>query len=109
MLIVDDNIFNIVTLQTLLEIKFGITSDKASNGKEGVDKVKERLNDNTLDNCTCAQGSHNYKIIFMDCNMPIMDGFEASKNIRELVELDQTQIKIYAVTANTNSTYKIKC
>ena len=31
-LVVDDNIFNIVTLQAILELQFGITSDKASNG-----------------------------------------------------------------------------
>lgn len=41
--------------------------------------------------------------------MPIMDGFEASKRIRELREIDQQSLKIYAVTANSNSTFKIKC
>lgn len=35
-LVVDDNIFNIVTLQALLELQFGKSSDKAHNGLEAV-------------------------------------------------------------------------
>ncbi len=77
-LIVDDNIFNIITLQSILELQFGIQSDKASNGKEGVDRVLERYNENKIDSCVCSQGNDNYKVIFMDCNMPILDGFEAT-------------------------------
>lgn len=41
-LVVDDNIFNIVTLQTLLELQFHQSSDKATNGLEAVKKVKAR-------------------------------------------------------------------
>ena len=42
-LIVDDNIFNIVTLQTILEMNFNLSSDKSMNGQQAVDKVKSRL------------------------------------------------------------------
>ena len=38
-LVVDDNIFNIVTLQTILEFQYNIKSDKAMNGQEALDKV----------------------------------------------------------------------
>lgn len=38
-LIVDDNVFNIVTLQTLLEYQFNLESDKAMNGQEAIEKV----------------------------------------------------------------------
>eukprot|EP00347_Sterkiella_histriomuscorum_P015876 403355346 len=50
-----------------------------------------------------------YKIIFMDCNMPIMDGFEATKAIRKLQSIDQQQTYIIALTANTNDSIKIQC
>ena len=38
-LVVDDNIFNIVTLQTILEMNFGVKADKAMNGQEAVERV----------------------------------------------------------------------
>jgi CheY-like chemotaxis protein len=50
-----------------------------------------------------------YELIFMDCNMPVMDGFEATEAIRKLEFLDQDRLKIIALTANTNDSYKLKC
>lgn len=49
-----------------------------------------------------------YSLIFMDCNMPIMDGFEASEEIRKLDFIDQDRLGIVALTANTNDSYKIR-
>lgn len=74
-LIVDDNIFNIVTLQTILECTLKMPSDKALNGKEAVEKVMKRAQEDERDPCNCLRRRQNYKLIFMDCNMPIMDGF----------------------------------
>ena len=54
-LVVDDNIFNIVTLQAILELQFGITSDKASNGLEALNKVKERDAINKASPCVCGK------------------------------------------------------
>ncbi len=39
---VDDNVFNIVTIQAIIELNFGFKSDKASNGKEAIDAIKRR-------------------------------------------------------------------
>ena len=82
-LVVDDNIFNIITLQTILEYSLKIQSDKALNGKEAVEKVLKRAEEEKKDPCHCHRGRQNYKLIFMDCNMPIMDGFQATLKIRE--------------------------
>ena len=61
-LLVDDNEFNSFTLQQIILMSYGHGSDLASDGKIAVDMVKERL-------------QNPYKLIFMDCQMPIMDGF----------------------------------
>jgi CheY-like chemotaxis protein len=45
----------------------------------------------------------------MDCNMPIMDGFEATEEIRKFDFIDQDNLSIVALTANTNDSYKQRC
>jgi len=49
--VVDDNVFNIVTVQTILEFQFGVSSDKAMNGEEAVEKVLNRLNSGIEGTC----------------------------------------------------------
>ncbi|MCK4737204.1 MAG: response regulator [Sulfurimonas sp.] len=78
-LIVEDNITNQLVLLGLLE-DYILEIDVANNGQEAVDMFKE----------------NNYELIFMDIQMPIMDGYEATKIIRELDE----NIPIIALTAN---------
>eukprot|EP00347_Sterkiella_histriomuscorum_P002976 403366078 len=115
-LIVDDNVFNLI-----LEMQFNLQVDKATNGLEGVEKVIERykLTQSSTRQCSCnynttdSQCQKNsqeiYKVIFMDCNMPIMDGFEATKQIRKLQNIDQSDMKIIALTANTNQSLQDQC
>ena len=65
-LVVDDVPSNIFILTEMLKI-IGHTSDQASNGQEAIEKVKKSIEQRAF----CCRS---YKLILMDCNMPIMDG-----------------------------------
>lgn len=82
-LVVEDSRVNQQVAKMMLK-KLGFEVDIADNGKVGVDKFK-----------------HNeYQMIFMDCQMPVLDGFEATKQIRALEEGTSKHIPIVALTAN---------
>ena len=95
-LIVDDDIFNIFALQMILS-KLGYTCDTAFNGEQAIQKVLERGVANAKsDACKSIQ----YKLIFMDWSMPIMDGSEATMILKKKMrnrEIDD--IAIVACTA----------
>eukprot|EP00347_Sterkiella_histriomuscorum_P003392 403364475 len=93
-LIVDDNIFNVVTLQTIIESLFDVTIDKAMNGLEAVNKVKTKMQNIQACRFCNEIKQRNYKIIFMDANMPIMDGLQASQEIRLLEQIYQQDDQI---------------
>lgn len=93
-LIVDDTALNQILLRSILEEKYGYRVDTAANGQEAVDLCKE----------------FRYNVIFMDCMMPVMDGFEATKKIREkelLAKVPKTPI--VALTANALLGDEQKC
>jgi len=75
LLIVDDDQFNILAMKSLLK-KYEFDIDCAYNGQEAVDKVSYVLKN---------VEQQPYDLIFMDCQMPIMDGYEASKVLTELM------------------------
>ena len=83
-LLVEDNESNQELALELLVSK-GIRVDVASNGMEAL----KRLEDSRYDG------------VLMDCQMPIMDGYEATRSIRERPEL--TSLPIIAMTANAMS------
>jgi CheY-like chemotaxis protein len=76
-LIVDDEQFNINTLKFILK-NFKIATDFCLNGREALEKI----NRNTIKTCCTTQ----YKLIFMDVMMPVMDGIEASNKIQEMYD-----------------------
>ena len=92
-LIVDDNEFNLYTQAMLLQVidpKF--TSETANNGQSAIEMVVKKHDDET---CNC-----DYKLIIMDCNMPVMDGFQATKLIKEMIARNEIpDIIIAACTA----------
>ncbi|RKY19150.1 MAG: hypothetical protein DRQ55_11445 [Planctomycetota bacterium] len=80
-LVVEDNAVNQKVAVRMLE-KIGFESDVAANGQEALDAVKRRP----------------YGAILMDCQMPIMDGFAATAEIRRVKQDDH--IPIIAMTAH---------
>ncbi len=87
-LLVDDVGVNRFVVTEILE-GYGCTTNQAENGEIAMDMAKN--------------GS--YDLIFMDCQMPIMDGFQASKEIRKF----DKDIPIIALTANVLAAEKDKC
>jgi signal transduction histidine kinase/DNA-binding response OmpR family regulator len=81
-LVVEDNAVNQKLATRLLE-KLGCRVDVAANGKEAVEMVE----------------TFPFDIVFMDCQMPVMDGFEATRVIR-LAESGKAHQVIIAMTAN---------
>lgn len=82
-LIVEDNKVNAMVLTSFLK-KIGIKSEVAVNGKEGVEKYS----------------AGTFDIIFMDVQMPVMNGLEAAREIRAYETDKDTHVPIIAVTAN---------
>ena len=72
-LIVDDNMFNLIPLELLLSQRFKQSVDKAFNGQEAVNMFSKNL---TKSCCNVK-----YKLVLMDLNMPIMDGYDATVQI----------------------------
>lgn len=94
-LVVEDNIINQTLTAKMLE-SLGFEADVASNGKEAIEKIKN--NDNQ------------YDLILMDIQMPVLNGYEASKKIRYLENAAQKpRIPIVALTAYVSDYDKEKC
>lgn len=85
-LLVEDNELNAEIAAEILGM-LGMTVDFANNGQEAVDKVS-------------ASADGYYDVVFMDIQMPLMDGYEATKAIRK-IDRDYTRsLPIFAMSAN---------
>jgi len=92
-LVVEDNYINQEVIKSILE-GFGISVSIASNGQEALIALQE------ID----------YDLVFMDCQMPIMDGYSATRSIRLGGSGGgNREIPIIALTANAMPKDKVKC
>ena len=92
-LLVEDNELNMEIAEFLLS-EHGANVTKAYNGKEAVDIIQEK---------------NNIDVILMDVRMPIMDGYQATKEIRQLgVRTKKGRTPIIAMTANAFVEDKLK-
>ncbi len=90
-LVADDNPVNRLVVSRQLQ-RLELAADMVSCGRAAVEAASEK----------------NYDIIFMDCEMPEMDGFEATRRIREFEHADHRPV-IVALTAHAMKDYEIRC
>ena len=91
-LLADDNEMNREVTIAMLEI-LGCEVDAAVNGEDAVQKSQK----------------NSYDIVLMDCQMPLKDGFEATRDIRRLEQDVGRRQVIIALTANALSGDKDNC
>lgn len=91
-LLVEDNLVNQKVAVNLLE-QLGYKAHVAGNGQEALD----------------ALASTPYALVLMDCQMPVMDGFETARKIRETERGSNRRTPIIAVTANAMQGDRDRC
>ena len=94
-LVAEDNDINWEIVSAMLSM-FGMTSERAENGRICVDKMS-----------TATEGS--YALIFMDVQMPEMNGLDATRAIRKLEDPWASSIPIIAMTADAFSENITEC
>ena len=89
-LLVEDNEVNRELAEEMLA-RIGLAVDTAANGQLAVERVQQVP----------------YDLVLMDCHMPVMDGYTATRLIRE--ELSMQQLPIIAMTANALASDRDRC
>lgn len=90
-LVVDDEEYNRMLIQSIFK-KWNVNYTEATNGLEAIEKVK----------------SQNYDLILMDARMPVIDGINATKFIRNSLDHHKSKIPIVAITAAISDVDKEK-
>ncbi len=91
-LLVEDNLINQSVAKAMLN-KLGLTFSLATNGAEAVDLCRDAR----------------FDLVLMDCQMPVMDGYEATAAIRQLPGGRNAELPIIALTANAMHGDAQKC
>jgi len=92
-LVVEDNVTNQQVARGMLN-KFGLHVDMVANGEEALNALEQ----------------FPYELVFMDCQMPVMDGYEATRRIRNPdTKVINNKIPIIAMTANAMQGDHDKC
>jgi PAS domain S-box-containing protein len=91
-LLVEDNVVNQHVAQSMLH-KIGLDVEVADNGKEAIEAFKKKK----------------YDLVFMDVQMPVMDGFEATRKIRKMQESGGEHTTIIAMTAHAMKDDQNRC
>ena len=94
-LVAEDNEINWEIVSTLLSM-YGINAERAENGRVCVDKIR-----------SAKEGS--YELIFMDIQMPEMNGLDATREIRRMEQPWASSIPIIAMTADAFSENVTEC
>ena len=92
-LLVEDNPVNLKVAARLVE-NLGLSIDTAENGQIALDKIRR----------------NHYDLVFMDCQMPVMDGYQATRALRQREKqqgLDR--LPVIAMTANAMAGDRQKC
>ncbi len=93
-LVVEDNKVNQKVILSQLA-KFQLKPDLANNGQVALDMLEQQA----------------YDLVFMDCQMPVMDGYEATRALREreIVTGSQSRTPVTALTAHASAGEREKC
>jgi PAS domain S-box-containing protein len=92
-LVVEDNPVNQAVIVSLLR-KFGITATVAENGEQALERLRARA----------------WDIVLMDCQMPVMDGFEATRRWRAIESAGgSARVPVIALTANAMQGDRERC
>lgn len=93
-LLVEDNPVNQMIAKKMLE-KLSLTYQLAENGEQALQKMQQ---------------PHDFDLLLMDCQMPVMDGYTATRSIRQCeIENKLRRTPIIAMTANTMENDKAAC
>ncbi len=96
LLLAEDNGINQQLVLGLLD-NIGLSADIANNGLEAIKLIID------------TPSTHRYDLIIMDCQMPEMDGYEATRQIRSGIFHAYQNIPILALTANNMQGDREKC